>query len=103
MAKQKGLFKIEGTLQEVTFYHSQDGDLVRTKGGVNGSRFSSDPAFIRIRENNAEFGAAAIAGKNLRDTVHPMMSDASDNRIISRVVKQMTLIKNLDATSPRGK
>lgn len=103
MAKQKALFKLGGTLKDITFYHSQDGDLVRTKGGVTGDRISSDPAFIRLRENNAEFGAAAIAGKFLRDTVRPMMSDASDNRIVSRVTKQMTLIKNLDATNVRGK
>lgn len=103
MAKQKGVIQVEGTLKDLTFYHSQDGDLVKIKGGVSGSRMSTDPAFIRTRENNAEFGAAAVAGKFLRDTVRPMMSDVSDNRVISRLTKQMTLIKNLDATSARGK
>jgi hypothetical protein len=34
MAKQRGLFKAEGTLDEVTFYKSRDGFMIRQKGGV---------------------------------------------------------------------
>ncbi len=32
MAKLKSLIKIEGTLDELTFYKTQDGNLVRQKG-----------------------------------------------------------------------
>lgn len=32
MAKLKGILKIEGTLDELTFYKTQDGHLVKTKG-----------------------------------------------------------------------
>ena len=47
MAKLNGILKIEGTLQDMTFYKSQDGHLVRTKGGVSGQRIANDPAFIK--------------------------------------------------------
>lgn len=67
MAKLKGIIKIEGTLQDMTFYKTQDGHLVKTKSGVSGSRIATDPAFARTRENGAEFGSAAKAGKLLRN------------------------------------
>ncbi len=102
MAQQKGIIKIEGTLDTLTFYKSQDGHLVRTKGGVSADRIANDPAFVRTRENGAEFANSASAGKMLRDTVRTMMLTASDNRVTSRLTKVMTDIKNFDTTSARG-
>lgn len=102
MAKLKGILKIEGTLQEMTFYKTQDGNLVKTKSGVSGDRIANDPAFARTRENGSEFGSSATAGKLLRDAVRNMVATASDNRVTSRVTQIMTQIKNLDTTSLRG-
>ena len=102
MAKLKGILKIEGTLQEMTFYKTQDGNLVKTKSGVSGDRIANDPAFARTRENGSEFGSSATAGKVLRDAIRNMVATASDNRVTSRVTQIMTQIKNLDTTSLRG-
>jgi hypothetical protein len=102
MAKLKGILKIEGTLDELTFYKTQDGHLVKTKSGVSGDRIATDPTFQRTRENGSEFGAAASAGKLLRDTVRTLMLSASDNRVTARVTQLMTVIKNYDTTSARG-
>src|SRR4051812_16190645 len=102
MAKLNGILKIEGTLQDMTFYKSQDGHLVRTKGGVSGQRIANDPAFQRTRENGDEFGMCALAGKLLRDTVRNLIGDASDNRVTSRITQLMTQIKNMDLSSKRG-
>ncbi len=102
MAKLKGLLKIEGTLDNLTFYKTQDGHLVKTKSGVSGQRIASDPAFIRTRENGAEFGSSASAGKLLRNGVRNLMMNASDNRVTSRITQIMTQLKNYDTTSARG-
>ncbi len=102
MAKLKGILKIEGTLQEMTFYKTQDGSLVKTKSGVSGDRIANDPAFARTRENGSEFGSSATAGKVLRDAIRNMVATASDNRVTSRVTQIMTQIKNFDTTSLRG-
>ena len=102
MAKQKGLLKMEGTLDNLTFYKSQDGHLVKTKGGVSADRIANDPTFVRTRENGQEFASAAKAGKLLRDTFRVMMLTASDNRVTTRLTKLMTDIKNEDTTSVRG-
>ena len=60
MARQSGLFNFEGTLDNVTFYKTADGLLVRKKGGVSKNRLLHDPAFIRARENGAEIGRAHV-------------------------------------------
>lgn len=102
MAKLNGILKIEGTLQDMTFYKSQDGHLVRTKGGVSAERIANDPAFVRTRENGNEFAISATAGKLLRDTVRILMATASDNRVTSRLTQAMAQIKNFDTTNIRG-
>ena len=102
MARLKGLLKIEGTLDNLTFYKTQDGHLVKTKSGVSGDRIANDPNFQRTRENGSEFGSSASAGKLLRNAVRNLMMNAADNRVTSRLTQIMTQIKNYDATSPRG-
>ena len=102
MAKLKGILKIEGTLDELTFYKTQDGHLVKTKGGVSADRIANDPNFQRTRENGSEFGSSATAGKVLRNAVRNLMMNASDNRVTSRLTQVMTVIKNYDTTSARG-
>ena len=102
MARQNGILKIEGTLENLTFYKTQDGNLVKTKSGVSSDRIANDPNFQRTRENGAEFGNAATAGKLLRDALRNMMINASDNRVTSRITQVMTLIKNYDSNSIRG-
>ncbi|CAN5249637.1 hypothetical protein BH09BAC2_BH09BAC2_23190 [soil metagenome] len=102
MAKLKGILKIEGTLQDMTFYKTQDGHLVKTKSGVSGDRIANDPSFQRTRENGSEFGSAATAGKVLRNAVRNLTINASDNRVTSRLTQLMTQIKNFDVASLRG-
>jgi hypothetical protein len=94
MARQTGLIKIKGTLDNVNFYKTKDGDLARMKTSVDADRIKNDPAYIRTRENNAEFGNSSSAGKLLRDTIRPMSLNASDGRVTSRMTKIMTQIKN---------
>ena len=77
MAKLNGLLKIEGTLENLTFYKTQDGHLVKTKSGVSADRIANDPNFQRTRENGAEFGSSASAGKLLRNTVRTLMMTLS--------------------------
>lgn len=102
MARQKGLIKIEGTLQDLTFYKTKDGHLVKTKTNISKERIDSDPAFIRTRENGAEFGSSASSGKLTRDSLRNIAMNASDSKIVSRLTQIMTQIKNMDATSARG-
>jgi hypothetical protein len=102
MAKLKSLLKVEGTLDNLTFYKGTDGYFVRTKGGVSKNRIMNDPAFARTRENGTEFGSIAGSGKLLRSALGPMLFKAKDSKLTSRLVKVMGQIKNLDTVSARG-
>lgn len=102
MAKVKSLFNVEGTLGEVTFYKSESGHYIRTKGGVSKNRILNDPAFARTRENHIDFGNAATSGKMLRRSIVGLMNDAKDNLVTSRLTQVMSRVKNEDLTSSRG-
>lgn len=102
MARQKSIIKLQGTIGDISFYKSKDGYLAREKGGVDASRIASDPAFARTRENGAEFGTSASAGKLLRDTIRVLGKNASDSRVTARLTKIMSQIKNLDEANERG-
>ena len=102
MARQNGILKITGKLDDLSFYKSKDGFLVRTKGGISKDRINNDPAFVRTRENNSEFGESANTGKILRVAVRNMLMNAKDGRVTSRLTQLMSKIKNYDTTSVRG-
>lgn len=102
MARQKGILKIDGMIEDFSFYHTKRGSFVRRKGGVSAERIASDPAFIRTRENGREFASTASAGKTLRNALRPMLLNATDDQTVSRLAKVMSEIKKLDGTSVRG-
>ena len=102
MANQKGIIKIEGTMGGMTFYKKDGQFLVKEKSSISSDKIANDPAFVRTRENNAEFGAAGSAGKQLRDALRSLMLDASDTYIASRVTQLMMNELKLDTNSIRG-
>ncbi|TBV25498.1 hypothetical protein DMZ43_11165 [Meridianimaribacter sp. CL38] len=102
MAKVRSLIKFEGTLDDLTFYKGEDGYLVKTKSAISKNRIHNDPAFIRTRENNAEFANAATSGKFLRRAITALMYDAKDQRVTSRLTQVMSRVNKEDQTSPRG-
>ncbi|MEI8274271.1 MAG: hypothetical protein WCG08_16785 [Paludibacter sp.] len=102
MARQKSILKLQGTIGGISFYKSKDGYLAREKGGVDASRIANDPGFARTRENGAEFGNSASAGKLLRDAVRVLGKDASDGRVTARLTQIMAQIKNMDEANARG-
>jgi hypothetical protein len=102
MAKQMGIIKLQGTIGDITFYKSQDGYLAREKGGIDGDRIATDPAFERTRENGAEFGRAGKAAKLLRNSIQGLLQNVSDSRLASRLTTEMVKVVKADATSTRG-
>lgn len=103
MARQSGIVKLEGTIGNISFYKSQDGFLAREKGGVDGARIASDPAFQRTRENGSEFGSAGAAGKILRTALRALILSAADNRMVGRLTREMVKVIQADLVSVRGK
>lgn len=102
MARQNGIFKITGTIGDVTFYKSKDGYLAREKGTLDGKRIASDPAFQRTRENGQEFGRAGKAGKTFRAALRPLLTNVKATTIASRLLTVMMKVIKADVTSERG-
>lgn len=102
MAKAKGFIKIEGSVEDLTFYRLDGENYVRAKGGVSRERIMNDPSYVRTRENMREFGESARTGKIVREAVSSMSFRAKDSRVSSRLSGVMAQVKNTDTTSSRG-
>ena len=102
MAKANGIIKIEGTVEDLTFYKKDGKNYVRRKGGISKERIENDANFVRTRENNNEFGHSGTSGKLLRLALGNLVFKAKDSRLSSRLLGAMSRIKNLDLVSARG-
>lgn len=102
MAKQNGIIKLKGTIGDIAFYKSQDGHLAREKGGVTASRIKNDAAFQRTRENMSEFGRAGAAVKLIRMAFRTYLVNLADNRMVSRMMREISRVIKADVTSTRG-
>ena len=102
MAKQRGIVKLEGTIGDITFLKTRDGYLAKEKTHISAERIATDPAFQRTRENGAEFGRAAKAGKLLRNAFRASIQSVADPRVVGRLVKMMMQVIKADTTNQRG-
>lgn len=102
MAKQNSYLKIKGTLGDLSFYKSSSGHLVREKGGIDGKRIATDPAFARTRENNTEFGRANQGGQLIRAAFKSRLKLSKDKQLVSRLSKRMMQVVKGDTESLRG-
>jgi hypothetical protein len=103
MARQKGLIKLEGTIGDITFFKTRDGYLAKENDPISAARIKNDASFERTRENMSEFGHAGKASKSLRNAVRPLLLNAKDGRMVSRLTKEMVKVVKADSTSVRGK
>jgi hypothetical protein len=87
MSKQKGLVRLDGKMGGISFYRLAGEDLARLAGGPTKERILNDPAFVRTRENNSEFGGSATAAKALRIALATGIQSMADFRISSRLTK----------------
>ncbi len=102
MAKQKGIIKLKGTIDDISFYRTADGHMARAKGGVDKNKILNDPAFQRTRENNSEFGTAGKGGKLIRTSVRHLMQNAKDRLVVGRLLKKLMAILKTDTINHRG-
>jgi len=102
MPRQIGILKIQGTLDDITFYESEDGHMVKTKSAIAADRIANDPAFQRTRENGEEFGKAGRSGRLIRSSLRALLQNASDSKLPSRLLQALMLVIQADLTSTRG-
>lgn len=102
MAKTGGIVKFEGSIEDLIFYTVKGVRYARRKGGISKERIHSEPNFERTRENNSEFGHCSRWGKLLRTTLASLLINAKDDRLVSRMQRVLSMVKDKDAVSVRG-
>jgi hypothetical protein len=102
MAKQADGFKIEGTINGITFYKSGGKYYARLKSRLSKKQVMTQPRFDRTRRNMAEFGKAAKANKMIRDAFRPYSSLYNSSMIVSRLTRALMAIVLTDDTSEHG-
>lgn len=102
MAKQKGIFKLEGTIGDVTFFKTEDGYMARENSPVSAERIANDPAFQRTRENMAEFSRAGKGSKLFRSAIRTLLQNAKDKRVTGRLTARFMAVIKADITNNRG-
>jgi hypothetical protein len=102
MARQIGIIKLDGVLDNIVFYRSTDGFMARLNNPLTAERIATDPSFARTRENMAEFGRAGKGARLLRTALRSELQKVSDGRLGSRLLREMMRVVKSDAVSGRG-
>ena len=63
MATFTSNFDLDGTLRNQTYFKTRGKSFAKSKSAIQRERILTDEKFVRTRENGAEFGDAARAGK----------------------------------------
>jgi hypothetical protein len=102
MARLNGKLQFEGTLDNLSFYKTQDGIIVRKKWGPNKIRMKRDKAFTAVVNHGKDFGKAAKYSSFFRRALRPLLKDVFDNRVTGRVNKLMLDLMKLDKSAEPG-
>lgn len=103
MAKQKGVFELNGTIGGFNFYKRLGVPTVRKSGGgFNGKDIKTKDSMVRVRENGSEFGRLSKAKSLIRQAITPVMGSFTDGTLHARMMTMMHDVKTKDVTSARG-
>ncbi len=102
MGTQTGVVRIRGTVGNLTFSKTENGDEVRLKSSLSGDKMRTDSRFKRTRENWAEFARAGKAVKLIRKAFTSVTKAIVDSRGYSRLMQHAMKVVKSDSTNGRG-
>jgi len=102
MGELKGIIKIEGTFDGLSFYKLKNKTVVRKAGGFKGDKIKTAANYVRVRENSSEFAENARAGKYFRQSIMSYLKVLRQTTLHSRVVSLFQGLTKLDTLNPRG-
>lgn len=106
MAKIIAPFLIKGTIEDINFVVTADGEnyaRIRGNTGVTAEQFKNNPIFDRIREQGQEFGQCAKKSAIFRQLALNFNQRAKDGSVAGRANKLLFDILQEDNTQPQGK
>jgi len=103
MAKQKGIIKIMGTLDDMNFYRRKGKNFVRKAGGgFSGEAFRNNPNYGTIRKNANDFGKCSTVKGHFNKALDPITSIVKDGDLHGRMMKLFTQLKDFDLVHEKG-
>lgn len=104
MAKAFGPVRLVGTLDDLNFYMSADGNIARVKGKTGNTKksFRENPIFTPVKEHSKDFGHCAKKGAVFRRLVKPFYDCAKDGSIAGRSNQLLHAIIKEDTEHKRG-
>ncbi|MEK8179149.1 hypothetical protein WMW71_02240 [Flavobacterium buctense] len=103
MAEQKGLIKLTGTIDGVSFYFRKGKPVARKAGGgFSSEKVKHSPAMVRTRENSSEFGHVSKFKRLFRLGLFPFLNGFTDSTLHGRLMSLFQTIKTFDRVSVRG-
>jgi hypothetical protein len=103
MGKLKGILKITGQFDGLSFYEVNGKIVVRKTGGFDGKAIKTKASYVRTRENVSEFGMVVQTGKNMRLVLRPFLKKVHSSYLHNHIVKKLHEIMRCDILSERGK
>lgn len=89
MARQRGVFKVSGRLDDFAFSHGPEGLNVGMSRFISRDRILNDDAFKRTRENMIAFGGMATMTKAIRNPLAIMLKGFTDRTTNPRLGKEI--------------
>ena len=102
MGQQDGILQLKGSVGKFTFFKKDGEYMARTKSGVSRQKIMTDPAYIRTRENMAEFARAGKAGKLLRACLNGLLVHCKDGSRAGRLTAAFKAVVKADSVNDRG-
>lgn len=104
MAKAFGPVQIVGTLDDLNFYITSDGNIVREKGKTGNTKksFKENPVFTPMKLHSKDFGLCAKKGRIFRQLVKAFYDHAKDGSIAGRTNQLLHAIIKEDKEHERG-
>src|SRR5690554_7083672 len=100
MARQRGLFKISGTIGDLNFFIMEGKGFVRKAGGgFNGEAIRTQDNMKPVRDNSTEFGHCSRTKGKFRRALLPFFGGLKGKQIHSRLMTLFTKLKSLDLIS----
>lgn len=105
MAKVIAPFKISGTLDEINFINTPDGNIARLKRDkfMTSKEFMENPVYERIREQGKEMGYASVKSRIFRMLAAEFFKKSKEVSFAGRANKIILEIMNEDNLNPKGK
>ncbi|HSD07339.1 hypothetical protein [Flavobacterium sp.] len=104
MAKVNAPFTISGTIDDLNFYDSTDGNIVRMRGktGITKQQFKDNPIFDPIRRQSSDFGYCSKKAKIFNLLVKPFYEHSQGASLFGRCIQLLLAILNEDTGNEKG-